>query len=153
MLKVKFKLLTPDAQVPSISKGNVGYDIRSSVPITLRPLSPTLVPTGIAIADDIIHNCQHVPFFKIEGRSGLASKGVFPIGGIIDPSYRGEIKAILYNSNSTPVSFEIGDRIAQLVCYVTMSPPIISDNIEFSVVDSINQTDRGSNGFGSSGTK
>jgi dUTP pyrophosphatase len=91
-----------------------------------------------------------VPFFKIEGRSGLASKGIFPVGGIIDPSYRGEICVLLFNSTESSCSFNSGDRVAQLVCYHSLAP-LEGSQVTFEIVDDVVSTDRGDKGFGSSG--
>jgi dUTPase len=93
-----------------------------------------------------------IPFFKIEGRSGLASKGLFPVGGIIDPSYRGEIQVALFNSSDEVDYFKIckGDRIAQLVCYLTLANSNYLD-MNFTEVDNLDETTRGDKGFGSSG--
>lgn len=158
----KIKKLNENAKIPAPSDGNVGYDISSIEDILIQPGQIAKIKTGLSFVDNIgcggtsVKNNEHysdfplVPFFKIEGRSGLASKGLFPVGGIIDPSYRGEICVLLYNSCQSVYQISIGDRIAQLVCYHTISPHIGS-SIEFLETDEISFTQRGEKGFGSSG--
>lgn len=160
----KIKLLDPRAELPSVSEGNVGFDIRSLDRVTLAPGKVTKIKTGVSFADDmgfswsgdavIGQNHKHVgivPFFKIEGRSGLASKGIFPVGGIIDPSYRGEIIVLLFNSTEEVHVVQEKDRIAQLVCYHTLAP-LEASQIVFQAVENVTQTARGDNGLGSSGS-
>jgi dUTP pyrophosphatase len=82
-------------------------------------------------------------------RSGLAiDHGVTLLNapGLIDPNYRGEIKAILHNSGEGRYTVEIGDRIAQLLLVPYWAP-------ELQVVESLDATDRGADGFGSSGRR
>lgn len=84
---------------------------------------------------------------KIEGRSGLASQGIFPVGNIIDPNYRGEMCVTMANMNAEPYQVRAGDRIAQFVFYTCLTIP----DIKFEETDVVVETDRGSKGFGSSG--
>lgn len=141
-----------DAVLPKQSDDDVGYDIHSVEDVRIPPGETRCVSTGLKMAIGMYHPSRRtVPFFKIEGRSGMAAKhGVFPIGGIIDPSYRGEIKAILHNGSKSPFIVEKGDRIAQLVCYLTLA-----NNQEHTMVfeecDWQKETKRSDKGFGSSG--
>jgi len=85
---------------------------------------------------------------KVEGRSGLSVKGVFPVGGIIDPTYRGEIGIVLANVSGKDYKIAQGDRIAQLVVYVVNT----SFSLNMVEVDAITPNyERGEQGFGSSG--
>lgn len=160
---IKLMKCHPLAQVPTQEYGNVGFDIYAVESTEVPPASVTKVRTGLIIADydsavsiaesDNLTRALTV-YPKIEGRSGLASKGVFPVGGIIDPNYRGEISVTLANVGTTPWTIkgpttdgEPGDRIAQLVFYPCVTLPAI----EFSEVDYVVMTNRGSKGFGSSG--
>lgn len=164
--KVKVKKLVPGAVVPVPSEGNVGFDVSASEAVVLRAGQVTKVRTGLAFADNLgygitiaptpadVSNARSagvVPFFKIEGRSGLASRGIFPVGGIIDPSYRGEVTALLFNSTLDDYSVKVGDRVAQLVCYHTLAP-LGGSQVEFQEVTDLVSTDRGDKGFGSTGT-
>lgn len=81
----------------------------------------------------------------IKSKSGLAVKhGLTAAGGVIDSGYTGSIVVKLFNHTSKPYEFNAGEKIAQLVLL-----PIITPDLE--LVDSLEDTDRGSNGFGSSG--
>ena len=83
---------------------------------------------------------------RIEGRSGLNIKNdIVVCGGTIDQSYTGSIKVKLYNLGSEPYVVHVGDRIAQLVIVNCLHP-------DLEVVDELEETDRGDNGIGSTGT-
>lgn len=160
---VKVKLLDPRSDPPVVSEGNVGFDIKSIEDVKLSPGKVTKLKTGLALAASIGYGFSQaprllsmssemglVPFFKIEGRSGLAAKGIFPVGGIVDPSYRGEICVLLFNSTEEEYVVKEKDRIAQLVCYHTLAP-LEGSQVLFQVVEDVAPSDRGDKGFGSSG--
>lgn len=116
-----------------------GYDIRCNKSGVILPLSRAIITTGLQI---------EIPkgyYGKIESRSGLASKGIISLGGVIDSDYRGELSIILLNTD-TEYSFvyEEFDKLAQIIF---LSYHIISK--EKSVTFS--QTSRNDNGFGSTG--
>jgi dUTP pyrophosphatase len=122
--------------------GDAGVDLLTAVDVELRPGERVLVPTGIAIALPD----GYAAF--VHPRSGLAAKyGVTIVNtpGTIDPGYRGEIKVILFNTDSSsPVSFRRGDRIAQLVI----------QRIEYPVFHEVAElpgSSRGDGGYGSTG--
>ncbi len=160
---IKVKKTRPDAVLPKASSGNVGYDLTTPVKVELFPGEVTRVDVGLVLADDMDYSLAPplsgfdgkaapvVPFFKVEGRSGLASKGIFPVGGIIDPSYRGEVGVLLFNSTKKSFVLEKGARIAQLVCYHTLSP-LRNSEVVFDEVKEVTPSDRNDRGFGSSGT-
>ena len=80
----------------------------------------------------------------IEDRSGLAATGVCTLGGVIDPGYRGEIEVVLANVGPKQVVIHPGDRVAQM--------RLVKRNAaEFVEVPSLENTERGSGGFGSTG--
>lgn len=123
--------------------GDAGADLTSTIDFTLKPGERALVPTGISIA---------LPpgyVALIHPRSGLAIKhGVSVVNspGTIDASYRGEISVILINLDSeSAVDFKKGDRIAQLLIQKV-------EHADFLEVSSLPGTDRGTGGFGSSGS-
>ena len=118
--------------------GDVGYDLTSPVDITLSPRLVTKVPLGIAIAVPEGH------MGEIKDRSSLALKGITTLGGVIDPSYRGEVVVILQNLGDQVYQITAGDRIAQLVLVKVSTPTV-------EVVDSLESTERGTDGFGSTG--
>ena len=80
----------------------------------------------------------------IKSKSGLNVKFGLTTDGVIDAHYTGSIKVKLYNSLNTPHHFKAGDKIAQLVIVPCLLP-------ELELVDSLEETDRGNNGFGSTG--
>ena len=136
------QLLHPSARAPERTReGDAGYDLRSVEAFELRPGERRTVPTGVAIAlpDGVAG--------LVVPRSGLAARhGISVVNGpgLIDPNYRGEIKVVLVNLGEHPFSAEVGDRIAQLLLVPFWSP-------ELQVVDALPESDRGANGFGSSG--
>jgi dUTP pyrophosphatase len=133
-----------DLPLPSYATaGSAGMDLRSAENITLKPGARALVATGIAIALPVYFEAQVRP------RSGLAVKhGVTVLNspGTIDADYRGEIKVPLVNLGAEDFVIARGDRIAQMV----VAPVTMAELVEVSVLD---DTSRGSGGFGSSGQK
>jgi dUTP pyrophosphatase len=112
-----------------------------AAPITLAPLARHLVPTGLAFAIPEGFEGQVRP------RSGLALKHgitVLNTPGTIDSDYRGEVAVILVNLGSEPVTIAPGDRIAQMVFARHATS-------ELDVVASLDDTDRGAGGYGSTG--
>jgi dUTP pyrophosphatase len=150
---ISFKLL-PGATLPSNKNiGDVGLDIcwaptdPNELVRVLKPGTVHKFETGVCLAD--WPQSQIGSFFKVEGRSSLANKGIFPIGGIVDPIYRGEIKVMLVNGGEEFQTINKGDRIAQLVLYAVARPGVDFQPIQ--VADIISETVRGDNGFGSTG--
>lgn len=124
---------------------SAGMDIRANLlePITLKPFERCLVPTGLRIALPEGYEAQ------IRPRSGLAlKKGVVVLNtpGTIDADYRGEIGIILINLSEHPFVVEDGERVAQMV--ITNHA-----HVEWSVVETLDDTERGAGGFGHSGTE
>ena len=136
------RLLHPDARPPERTReGDAGFDLRAIEPFALAPGARALVPTGVAIALPAGHAGLVVP------RSGLAIEhGISVVNGpgLVDPNYRGELKVVLVNLGAEPYAGEPGDRIAQLLIVPFAAPAI-------GVVDTLDDTDRGEAGFGSSG--
>ena len=142
-VNVHIKLLDPELPAPAYAKpGDAGADLRSRVDFELEPGERALVPTGVAIA------LPEGYVGLVHPRSGLATKNGITIvnaPGTVDSGYRGELMVTLLNTDKTK-SFHVqrGDRIAQLVIQKY-------EHATFTVVDELNQTERGSSGFGSSG--
>ncbi len=118
-----------------------GLDLRADEPVALDPGARALVATGLAL--------EIPPGFEgqVRPRSGLAARhGVTLLNapGTIDADYRGEVKCILVNHGQARVSFERGERIAQLVV-----APVTRAVLE--VVEALEETGRGAGGFGSTG--
>lgn len=133
-------------ELPEYATGqSAGMDLRANIdtPITLKPLQRCLVPTGLYIALPDGYEAQVRP------RSGLALKfGVTVLNspGTIDADYRGEIRVIMVNLSSEDFVVNDGDRIAQMVV-------VRYEQIEWSDVDVLDETERGDGGFGHSGRK
>ena len=142
-VNVHIKLLDPELPAPAYAKpGDAGADLRSRIDFELEPGERALVPTGVAIA------LPEGYVGLVHPRSGLATKNGFTIvnaPGTVDSGYRGELMVTLLNTDKTK-SFHVqrGDRIAQLVIQKY-------EHATFTVVDELEQTERGSSGFGSSG--
>ena len=124
--------------------GSAGMDITAALgePMILEPGAIAMIPTGIAIALPQGFECQ------VRSRSGLAAKhGIFALNapGTIDSDYRGEIKVILANSGKASYAIQPGERIAQLVI-------ARYETVRWELVDSLDETERGTGGFGSTGT-
>lgn len=149
-ITIKFVKLVPEAVVPHHSRqGDVGFDVYATETTTLIARETYPVSTGLQLAymDPTDPEGNDI-FLKVEGRSGLAAKGIFPVGGIIDPTYRGECKVILHNSMDHGYTVHKGDKIAQLIIYKTAAS---TKNVHIEETSTVEETIRGTNGFGSSG--
>jgi dUTP pyrophosphatase len=135
--------LDPDLPLPAYAQpSDAGADLFAARDVELAPGERAVVPTGIALAlPDGYAGFVHP-------RSGLAAKhGITLVNapGTIDAGYRGEIKVIVQNTDTTwPVSLRRGDRIAQLVVQRV-------ENATFREVTALPASARGENGFGSTG--
>jgi dUTP pyrophosphatase len=124
---------------------SAGMDLKASIetPVELDTLERAMVPTGIYIELPAGYEAQ------IRPRSGLAAKhgiSVCNSPGTIDADYRGEIKVILVNLSKEKFTINPGERIAQMVIAKY-------EKIEWEEVEQLSETDRGTGGFGSTGTK
>ncbi|WP_416438196.1 dUTP diphosphatase [Phnomibacter sp. MR] len=123
--------------------GAAGLDIRAWIPepILLEPLHRALVSTGLYLEIPAGFEAQVRP------RSGLAIKqGITCLNtpGTIDSDYRGEVKVILINLSHEPQTIQSGDRIAQLVFQSVAQ-------VQWLLVETLGETDRGAGGFGHTG--
>lgn len=137
---VKFKLLRNEAIKPKKAHpDDAGFDVFSSINTIIPAKGNVDIPTGVAM------QLPHGFYGKFASRSGLAMKhDVHCFHGTIDNGYRGEMVVRLFNYSTEPFQVNVGDRIAQLV----ILPYLIADGI---VVDELEDTQRGANGFGSTG--
>ena len=138
---IEVQRLKQNATIPT--KANLtdaGFDLYvcTEKEIILNPKESKLIPTGIAMALPRNHAGL------IWDRSSMGVKGIHRFAGVVDSGYRGEIKVCLYNSNDRPYTINSGDRIAQILIQKV-------DNFYLREVVDLNETDRGSGGFGSSG--
>lgn len=149
VLNIKWKKLTDTARLPFASrKGDIGFDVCSDQSFVLEPRTTMKISTGIKLADMPTEDKdRNKIFIKVEGRSGLSAKGIFPVGGIVDPTYRGEVFIVLTNNGMEPGVFGVGDKIAQLVVYKVAT----AGEVEMETSEVVTQTNRNDAGFGSSG--
>ena len=144
MVKVKFAKIKENAKIPS--KGSeyaAGYDLSACIdnPITILPHTTVKIGTGLSIQP------PHGYFGAIFARSGLATKqGLRPANcvGVCDEDYTGEYIVAIHNDTDEPRIIHKDDRIAQLVFL-----PYV--NVQFAEVDTLDKTERGDKGFGSTG--
>jgi len=147
-MKVRIQRLAAarDLPLPSpASPGSAGFDLRAALPETavLGPGERLLVPTGLILEIPAGWEGQVRP------RSGLALRhgiGVVNAPGTIDSDYRGEVAVILINLGAAPFPIQRGDRIAQLVI-----APVA--RVEWEEAESLDESERGAGGFGSSGVR
>ena len=148
-MELKIKALSPklgkEIPFPSYATaGSAGMDLRACVdePVTVAPGQRVAIPTGFAIA---LPDPGWVAL--IYARSGLAVKhGLAPANcvGVVDSDYRGEVIVGLTNLSDEAYTIQPGDRVAQLVIM-----PVAQANI--TVTDTLDDTERGAGGFGSTG--
>jgi len=153
---IPVKLAHSLAKLPTQANGDVGFDVYSIETVTLPPKEVRRVKTGLLPAESIEpivlgNKIVAIPYLKLETRSGMASKGVFVEGGVIDPRYRGEIEVVLFNSTDKEVEYVAGSRVAQLVVYLVLANAEPYHGVKFHSADNVENTDRGNSGFGSTG--
>ena len=141
-MTLRFKRIHPDAVLPSYAHpSDAGMDVRSVADLTIAPGQRALVPTGLVMLQPPHYEAQVRP------RSGLALKSgvtVLNTPGTIDSGYRGEVGVILMNLGDKDFQVKKGDKIAQIVIAPVTQPEIVE-------TDSVDETDRGAGGFGSTG--
>ncbi len=143
-IELEVQRLDPEVDLPSYAyKGDAGLDLRSSEDVTLKPLERRLVSTGIAVAIP-----EGYAGF-VQPRSGLALKEGLSMAntpGLVDSQYRGELKVCAINLDPERDLFiSRGERVAQLVIQEV-------PQVSIKEVSTLSETDRGTGGFGSSGT-
>ena len=144
MQTLRVKCLRTGAKPPHYASASAaGADLYACLdtPVAIAPGQTAFLPTGIAL--EIPAGFAGL----IYARSGLACKqGLAPANkvGVIDPDYRGEVLIALHNHSDAVRTVEPGDRIAQLVILPFLAA-------EFSDADTLDETDRGAGGFGSTG--
>ena len=137
-------MMDPDAgYVPAYAhEGDAGLDLRSVEDVTIMVGKSKLVRTGLHV--EIPDGCVGLQF----PRSGLGSSGITMRNavGVIDSGYRGEVRCALWNTTDVPVTINRGDRICQLVVM-----PYMPCDVE--EVDSLSESERGTDGYGSTGVR
>jgi len=138
---VTFKIvhLNDFAQTPTkADSGCAGYDIYSTETIVIKKNERRLVSTGISVEVPNYH------YIRVAPRSGLSCKGIDIGAGVVDSSYRGEIKVLMINNSDDDYFVAMNDRIAQLVMERCSNPTI-------QVCAFLSNSSRGDRGFGSTG--
>ena len=159
-MEIKIKRLTPTAQMPKKNftsdaafdlyldapdaiyhEWNGGVEVKAAQGIKIRPNETVMLHTGIAMETPVGY------YAAIYARSGLACKqGLRPANcvGIIDAAYRGEVMVALHNDSTETRIVHHGDRIAQMAILPVLDVKLVES-------DNLSETERGSDGFGSSG--
>lgn len=118
---------------------DAGLDLLTPADVVIKANDSVVIDTGVHIA---------IPegyFGKLESKSGLnVNHNVVCLGGVIDCGYTGSIKVKLYNLSDEPMNFKRGNKVVQLIIQPCLLPDLL-------VVDSLEDTERGDNGFGSTG--
>lgn len=138
-VKIKVKRLNPDAKIPCYAQeGDAGMDLCSVEDLILKPGERRVIGTGLSfeLPEGFVS--------LIWDKSGIASKGIKKMGGVIEHTYRGEYKVVLVNLSSEDYEIERGQKIAQLLIQ-----PI--ETAEVEEVSELSETKRGKGGFGSTG--
>jgi len=138
---MKLKLLYSDSIIPTRgSSGAVGYDLYNHEPTTrLLPGERKVFKTGVSVA------LPPGTYGRVAPRSGMTVKyGVHVGAGVIDPDYTGEVGVVLFNLSDEQITIEKDMKIAQLILELCITP-------EIDVVDDLDETTRGSGGWGSTG--
>lgn len=139
-MNIRVKKLHPDAIVPAFAHpGDAGMDLYSVEDMVIQPGERRSVPTGIAIAlpDGYVS--------LVWDKSGVSHKfGMKTLGGVLDCGYRGEYLIGLVNLGQEPFEIKKGQKVAQLLIQKVEHP-------EIEVVDELDETIRGTGGFGSTG--
>lgn len=118
---------------------DAGLDLLTPADVVIKANDSAVIDTGVHIA---------IPegyFGKLESKSGLnVNHNVVCLGGVIDCGYTGSIKVKLYNLSDEPMNFKRGNKVVQLIIQPCLLPDLL-------VVDNLEDTERGNNGFGSTG--
>jgi dUTP pyrophosphatase len=142
---IEVELVNQDAVFPKYAyDSDSGFDLHSTEDLSVGPFGRILVPTGIKVSFEEGYEIQVRP------KSGLAIKQgltVLNTPGTVDQGYTGEIQVIVFNTNNYTVMIPKGMKVGQAV----LCPVINGKYVRFEQVDTLNEKDRGNNGFGSTG--
>ena len=142
---IEVELVHKDAVFPKYAyESDSGFDLHSTEDLSVGPFGRILVPTGIKVSFDEGLEIQVRP------KSGLAIKQgltVLNTPGTVDQGYTGEIQVIVFNTNNYTVVIPKGMKVGQAV----LCPVVNGKYVRFESVESLNDKDRGDNGFGSTG--
>jgi dUTP pyrophosphatase len=145
LLPLGFKVLHSDAVLPKYNyDSDSGFDLHSVDEIEIPAFGRALVPTGLSF--DIQDGYE----IQVRTKSGLAiNQGLMVLNspGTVDNGYTGEVKAIIFNTNPTSVTIPKGMKVGQAV----LCPVVNGGWVDLQPTNKINEKERGSNGFGSTG--
>jgi dUTP pyrophosphatase len=142
---VKIKKLHSDAIIPKYNyPSDSGFDLHSVEDVIIPALGRALVPTGLSFQFDEGLEIQMRPKSGLAINQGLT---ILNTPGTIDQGYSGEVKAIVFNTNTIPVTIQKGMKIAQAV----LCPVLNGKFVNLEEVETFEETDRKDNGFGSTG--
>lgn len=135
------QLLSPDATTPvRATPESAGYDLFSSVTSRVPSFGQSIVETGIAVQIPSGH------YGRLVVRSGICARYSVHVGaGVIDQDYRGPLRIIMFNLSDQDFLINKGQKVAQLILEKISTPTV-------QIVDSLSVTERGSGGFGSTGS-
>ena len=144
-LELGYTKLHEDAVEPKYNyESDSGFDLHSTEEIIVPPFGRVLVPTGISL--DIKDGFE----VQVRSKSGLAlNQGLMCLNspGTVDNGYTGEVKAIIFNTNQVPFTISKGMKVAQAV----LCPVVNGKWVDLVNKETINNKERGENGFGSTG--
>ena len=144
-LELGYNVINYDTKTPVYNYGSdSGFDLYSTIEVTIPPFGRELIPTGLSF--DIPDGYE----IQIRSKSGLALKqGLMCLNspGTVDNGYTGEVKAIIFNTNNESFTITKGMKVAQAV----LCPVVNGKWVNLVEKDSINEKERGDNGFGSTG--
>lgn len=139
MSSFQVKLNYEDAQAPTRGSDEAaGYDLYSYESETVEPNQIKLIDTGISI------RVPEGTYGRIAPRSSVSKKGILINAGVIDRDYRGPVKVMVHNLSNNDYVINKNDRIAQLILEQIKTPPV-------ELVEELDDTERGTEGFGSTG--
>ncbi|KAM9765910.1 deoxyuridine 5'-triphosphate nucleotidohydrolase, mitochondrial isoform 2-T2 [Menidia menidia] len=137
---LRFAKLSEHATTPTRGSAKAaGYDLYSAYDYSIAAMDKAIVKTDIQIA--VPHGC----YGRVAPRSGLAVKHFIDVGaGVVDEDYRGNVGVVLFNFGKDAFEVKKGDRVAQLVCERIFYPDLVEQ-------ETLDETERGAGGFGSTG--
>lgn len=143
--KIRVKKLNSDAVLPKYNyPTDSGFDLHSVEEVIIPAFGRALVPTGLSFQFDEGLEIQVRPKSGLAINQGLT---VLNTPGTVDQGYSGEVKVIIFNTNNTTVTIPKGMKVGQAV----LCPVLNGRFVEIQDVDELDETDRGNNGFGSTG--
>jgi dUTP pyrophosphatase len=121
--------------------GDAGYDLFAVEAVTVAAGQRGLIPTGVHV---------EIPdrwVGLVKDRSSMALKGLHTLAGVVDAGYRGEIKVVILNTTTEPVTIEVRQKVAQMIVVPVYTQAL--DVVE--TLEALSATERGAGGFGSTG--